>query len=595
MGKLTNESFEDIIKKPTKKDIMKDMYPDSEDSNFITDLVEEKKLFDFKNLKDKLSKNNKHLQFYDNFKKEVGLKGETYEPILRLQYYQMHSICQESKQFKVNKNLSFDNHIHSMIMLPMGSGKGMIKNYEKYFARKLGKDRVVLETTSISHAEQLIGKVKTIKGKKGEGDTKEINYGWLKAKGLMIDEAQDLLNEINTKESEIMRILRQGMDSYGHNYVTKKLVDDNFNDILNYPSETNVSVYTHLVQLNNKFIESGTARRFLGIFSANSDNEIDLENITNIKLDLEEEKEEFIEYMKKNYEFDEDIELKYNQECLDLVLDMHREIISFLVNSGDKNLVRYGYMYRYVITLQLMRLVNVLHISKKLKELDPITTLQACLDGFYFIINSIETLSKYSNMKISNDVWHGCTDEEKLVLDWLLRTGATSEKESEISIKQFNTATSEIFGLANRQSRRYKHKLQEMGLISSKKGQYESKVWLNSIPKGIFLKNQVKPFHILNLIISDLENTKDEEIMGLYHKYIEKTSQSGQSGTFSRVPSNNIYTDGSLNFIYLLLLYIEKKGVPLKLYHSDHNDLDDKIEAIKLDDNNIKEMPKSIT
>jgi hypothetical protein len=101
-----------------------------------------------------------------------------------------------------------------------------------------------------------------------------------------------------------------------------------------------------------------------------------------------------------------------------------------------------------------------------------------------------------------------------------------------------------------------------MGLISSRKGQYESKVWLNSIPKGILLKNQSKPTNILNLIIRDIENIKDDEIMGLYQNYTNSFNQSGQTGTVSGTPLKKTYTHSSLNFIYLLLLYIRKKGCP---------------------------------
>lgn len=75
--------------------------------------------------------------------------------------------------------------------------------------------------------------------------------------------------------------------------------------------------------------------------------------------------------------------------------------------------------------------------------------------------------------------WGGAVKKDQDLLKWLHEEGATSMKTSTVSIKQYEEKIMDLSNVSERQASRH----EESGWIKSKKGQHDSKVWLEFVPE----------------------------------------------------------------------------------------------------------------
>ena len=466
-------------KNPLKLELNKN---DAEDPETDIELIEKSELIDFEFQKNILNNYTIHLPLYKELVQEFAYKGKD-EGVVHIHiWYRCNSLIQKSIETRISSNISSDNHVHDLWIGSSGSGKGLKKSFEKYLCKK--NDITHYEITSLSHKEQLIGRTT------GKGIKKTSIKGILDAKSVQQDEAQNVINETDNQHAEAMRILRQAMDSYGNNELSKKLIDDTFEESLKYYSQARISQLIHPTNLLTPFFYTGSFRRYNAIIDLGSDNNIDIEGITKIKIVQENEKHPFTDSIGQIYEKQIDT-LDYTQESLDIISDIHSLILELCLQHGNKHLQKYGLMTKHTLRILIMRYVNILHITYNKQVTEKGLTLRACMNFLHIWFSSVEAICKYGRLDINTEEWFGLDDKSIIALRYLVRKNAISEDKTNVTINRFQSVLAELYGVKMTQSRSIMRELQKKGFISSKQvGRTETKVWLLKIPKKIQISTE---------------------------------------------------------------------------------------------------------
>lgn len=535
-----------ILEIPIKerKKITKENYINlfnDEDPETEIELISKPESIDFVPLIKVLENDTKHLPLYSVLENELGFKGENYKTLTKFLYYRYCSLALDSIRIDINKTFSSDNHIHGLVFALPGKGKGVCKTYEKKLCKTISKS--CYEISALSHREQLIGK---------RVKDREIR-GILSADSVLYDECQKVINEETDQHGEAMRVVRQAMDIFLYNELSKKLINDELGQALSYCSPSKMLFFAHPNRLNPVFFESGTFRRFSLITNIELDNEISISDITKLKTDTISDDKIFsnlLNELKDNININN---LTYTQNCLDILSDFYGLSLWYLLKHGNNALFRYGLITQYSLKLHFSKYINVLHLINNKDVTDIKLTINACFDALHMLLESVKTISNYGNLTISNEVWFGCSSEEKIALEYLYRKGALSRDSSTVSIKRFDTVLANLMGVVVKSSRSRRYKLQKMGYIdSSQVGKYDSKVWLLAIPNQITVKedhyipeNLLKYFKGAQGVFSEKEPLDLSIIEEKYKQEIK-----GAKGAYVPPPINNIYTHQLLKYIY---------------------------------------------
>lgn len=444
-----------------------------------TDLVASKNELDF-DIFTKMLIETEHLDNYNALDNDLGLVGEGYEPLKKFLWYYHNSLKQETRSYQINRRTKTDNRKHGLIITSAGAGKTTIKNQIKRIADK----RDVYETTGLSHPEQLVG---TTRHKGNE--VKKI-LGILSYKSVLNDESQDLLNEINDIYAKSQRIKRLAMDCYGENTISKKLVDDDPNDVLSYDPTTRILDFAHPKKLHSAFFDTGSFRRY-DIFNLVYDPDIDINNITEFKHNTEEELQENYGEILNNFYARKRVNVSFSQETLDIISHFHKCLLFYLLKHPNKNVFRYGLLTRYAMRVSFCKNVFILAMAKNHKTPTREMTINACGDTMLFILKSIEAINDLGDMGITSDVWGGLKEQDAEACEFLLRKGATSPDLSNISIKEFWSVLANLYGTRITQARMHYYRLKRDGFVEGKRtGKIGSVVWLKYRPKDIVIDSK---------------------------------------------------------------------------------------------------------
>lgn len=464
--RLSNPKMQDVEVNLDGKDI--GMTKESLNFDFFTQMIED----------------TNHIPGYDIFENDLGLNGESYKAMKKCLTYYHNSIRQDTISYSINNRTKIDNRIHMLIISSAGAGKTTIKNCNKRVLKDFTETEGVIEVSGISHPEQLVGK-NIYKGK-GENKTTTPIKGLLGYKCLMNDESQDMLNEKNDIYAKSQRIKRLAMDSYGLNLISKKLVDDAPENVLEYYSPVRICDFAHPEKLKSAFFDTGSFRRYYS-FNISADSEIDLDNIVDFKFDISgENKKTWKDFLDEIY--DKQINVQFESQTLRVISYYHKTILYYLLKHKNKNASRYALLTRY--SLRDLFSKNVLILSKARGEKIPslYTTICACSDTILFILKTIETYNDLGDMGMSSDVWRGASEQDVQALEYLLNNGATTQENSNITIKQFQTILCNFYGIKITQARSHHYRLKKEGFIDSKQiGSNDTRVWLKFIPQGINL------------------------------------------------------------------------------------------------------------
>ncbi len=425
--------------------------------------------------------NTDHLPSFDLFDNDLGIDGDNYLAMKKWLYYYHNSIRQNIITYKINSRTRADNRSNGLIITEAGGGKTTIKNSIKrnmYNSNSLG----IIDVTGVSHPEQLVGKI-VYKGK-GANKTAEEIKGIMGYKCVLNDESQDMLNEKNDIYAKSQRIKRLAMDPFGENKISKKLVADNPDDILEYYSPSNVCDFAHPKKLESPFFDTGSFRRYYA-FNVSYDPLISLDDITEFSFDNKKFNHSWSEFLDKTYSKSIN-DIKFDEQTLKIISEFHRSLLLYLLKHKNPNAFRYGLLTRYALRVMFCKNVLILAALKKEKTPSIETTITACQDTLLFVFKTIETYNDLGNMGTTSDVWGGVCDEDAQALEHLYRQGALSEETSNISIDKFNTILANFHGCNVRQSRAKYYKLKKDGFVSSKQtGKTKTRVWLKHIPKEI--------------------------------------------------------------------------------------------------------------
>ncbi len=481
--KEVDEQFEDEYGEiPTLE-----RFPDVEEVETDIDITISKEVLKF-DMFTKNSLSTKHLILYDDMNKDLGLDGESYEPFKKALWYYEHSLMQPTISYKINLKTKADNKFHLLGISSPSGGKTTTKNQIKRIMKDYEEDdneNGIIEVSGLSHPEQLVGKMKTT-GRGADKKTFPV-FGILHYKAVLYDEAQDLLNEKNDIYAKAQRIKRIAMDVYGDNIISKKLVDDLPENILEYPSPSRILDFAHPVKLESPFFDTGSFRRYFS-FNLTHDTIISLSDVTDFKIEDKTKIRNYSDLIKSHYN-NKRVNVKFTQKTLNIISHYHNCLLYYLLKHKNPNAFRYGLLNRY--SLRNMFCKNILILAMANNERTPSveTTINACIDTLLFVFKTIETLNDLGDMSISSDVWGGLGEQDAQALEYLWRKKSIDRDSSKISIKKFWTILGHLYGCKVTQSRAHYYRLKKNGFIDSKRaGDDPSKVWLKFIPKEIKLE-----------------------------------------------------------------------------------------------------------
>ncbi len=481
-----------------------------------------------------------HLDNYDAFDYDLGLDGENYKSFKKAVWYYHNSLKQPTRAYKINNRTRIDNRVHLLGIAPASSGKTSVKNQIKRISNK----NETIELTGVSHDQQLIGKV--VHEGKGEDKISRPVYGIMHYKGVLNDEAQDMLNEKTEIYAKSQRIKRLAMDAYGQNEISKKLVGDDKDEVLSYYSPSSVFDFAHPKKLDSPFFDTGSFRRY-SVFNISYDQTISLKDVTVFNLEnVQTNKPDYIKILNEFYNSDR-FDVTFNQETLNIISHYHKCLLVYLLKHKNQNAFRYGLLTRYSLRDTLSKFVFVLAIAKNEQQPSLQTTIAACCDGLLFVLKSIESINQLGDMGISSDVWGGLGENDAQALEYLFRKGAVSSDASSVSIKKFWTILGNLYGCKNTQSRAHFYRLKRDGFVDSRKvGQYESVVWLKFIPKDIRLdengfNNMAYPQELLQSVGSDIDLLTLSKRVFVDDKTLETAQTDGSVGVMGCVLLYYIY------------------------------------------------------
>lgn len=473
-GSVVRNKMENRFKK-----VVQSRFLDSEevDENEILNSTKSKLDFNFvTHLLDDIN----DLDGFDIFDKDLGLQGDAYKVLKRALWYYQHSLRQDTVHYKINSKTKVDNRSHLLIITGPGTGKTTIKNQNHRVLKGFPELDGVCEVSGISHPEQLVGKI--VYEGKGQNKIPVEKYGYLGYKCFMNDESQDMLNERNDIYAKAQRLKRLAMDTYMENKISKKLVSDSPKDVLEYHSPTRICDFAHPTKLDSAFFDTGSFRRYFA-FNIEHDPNIDIDDITEFKLDEEKKNEvSWVDYLDELYE-NQIVDVKFNELSMKIIAHFHKCLLNYLLNHKNPNAFRYGLQTRYSLRGLFCKYLLILCKARKEREPTFKTILDACSDVLLFTLKSIETYNKLGNMGISSDVWNGLGESDSQVLEYMLKSKCLSKKSSYISIKKFQSILAHFYGCKVTQARAHYYRLKKDGYIdSAQDGQYGSKVWLTYIP-----------------------------------------------------------------------------------------------------------------
>ena len=435
----------------------------------------------------KMGKDIRHLDGFDIFDKDLGLDGDSYGSLKKALWYFHHSLKQDTTRYEINRKVVTDNRSHVLVVTDPGMGKSTIKNQIKRVMKGHEELDGVIEVSGLSHPEQLVGKIVY----EGKAPNKKIieKKGICGYKCVLNDESQDMLNEKNEMYAKAQRIKRMAQDTYGDNEISKKLVNDDPKDVMQYYSPTRFCDFAHPDKLLSPFFDTGSFRRPVA-FNINHEAEIDLDYITDFNFDKEKDYISWKDYLNGIYS-GKNTEVSFDDETLKIISHFHKCLLFYLLKHKNPNAFRYALQSKYSIRGIFCKYLLVL--SKARKEKNPCldTVLSACSDVVLFILESIKTYNDLGDMGTSASVWGGCCEEDAQALEHLLRNECLTKETSTITIKKFISLLAHFYGCKPTQSRGYYYRLKKDGFIQAKQvGKNDSRVWLTFIPADVKLVNK---------------------------------------------------------------------------------------------------------
>ncbi len=486
-GVLRKELFLKTLKVAQEKYGLKVTKKTKENNRIPEDLenyVENSDNINFEEYKKYFENTTKHICNYELINELFPLDGENYSSLKKACLYMINSILQPTFQIRIGK-YRFDNRIHILMIAEPGKGKGVIKSGLTYYPKKALPGNIEVPV-SISHEEQLLGKM--VSGAKGKPPIER--KGMLRNVLLVVDESTKVVNESDTKNENIMRLKRLGMDIYYMNEVSKNLVADEVP--MSYFPTTRCVDFTHPERFSGRFFTTGTFRRYFAFEIEGSKEYIVADSTKGLFEEpkfSEQDIQQFLVDQSLNYKklidgktFDP---IKISKEGIKEAVKWIDAWNGFVLSHPNAQVQKFGERTFFSIKEYFFRLICIHGVTKMNvvhKEIPKEDVLDACFDCVELLLNTLETYLKNGNMIHGTDIWQTDDEQEATLLNYMFRKGATSYEKTPLSIRQVQEACADIMGLLGRRSISKYTSMKERGLIKDRKGQHDSKAWIGFTP-----------------------------------------------------------------------------------------------------------------
>ncbi|MBN2014322.1 MAG: hypothetical protein JW778_04005 [Candidatus Altiarchaeota archaeon] len=439
-----------------------------------------------------LSYSTGHLPYFSDLMTALALFGKDYVLIGKLLWYQLVSvnIPIEYKPLCLG-SVETDLRLHGVYVLNAGHGK---QNIKTLIQRVLGNVGLIVSTPVSYHQEQLIGKILKRREKDqkiGEEITKIIqNKGYLADDYLFIDEGYLFFTSTETKYEQARSYIATALDPYPNNIVYKKAVDDlrEQGEVLNYAPHIVMGVALQPERIPEHIISRGLLRRYLVVWV--QCNEDDKKRAFKERLeerDTETTRNNFSEYLKSIQENDftqnKQRKVVFSKEAVTRIQELHTELLT-VGGSINTKCSNFAEIVEFTAEDYLIKLSSILAIGRGHYTIETEDVELAYCDLFEFFWSCLN----YVNCIVQGNFdygksWMGAGEKEIECLEYLNDNEAISFETSNISITDFLECVQDVYSCEIRTAQRRKNHFFKRGWIDLKKGQHDSKVWLNFTPE----------------------------------------------------------------------------------------------------------------
>ncbi|MBU0459448.1 MAG: hypothetical protein KKH52_04555 [Nanoarchaeota archaeon] len=422
----------------------------------------------------RLNKFTNHLVDFEYLDGAISLKGEELTILKKMVYYFLIGLLSKNKKIIVKK-IKEDTRFYITVIMKSGKGKGNIKtavlNIGKKIVKKYG------EVYSLQ-SEQLVGKTTNKRVEKINDEGKKIKVfekvqvlGYFSYDLLVFEEASDLFESPKGKGIKDSNEIRQAMciayDSPDKNRISKKLVDDEYGEKLDYLAECSAIHLTQPINFDPNVLKKGFARRNLFF---QPENDLPIDEIIDYQLEGDDN---YSEMMANNFTellkgIKEEVTSKFNDwkfsdEVIKEMSFFSKTIANYFKLEFKECVEKNGIEATIVPTF--IKFISVASIfTKNAPNVSILDVKIAFMDVFEFYTESLT--AQQSNTAPDEDCSY------LFVLDWLKESDYTP------SIKEVKQRIVDEMDVSVRTAQRYLSDLKAKNLVYVKKGQHNSYVKL---------------------------------------------------------------------------------------------------------------------
>ncbi len=451
----------------------------------------------------------RHLPFFKEFDRLMGLHGKHYTCLKKARYYQLvGGIVQ--KRIRLG-GIKTDTRLQVLYPLPTEAGKNSVIYAIKYLIKKgIRKNRN--EGTLFTLSEPISYSAESLVGKYIERTEKELNestgkYRTVKKRFenrghfnndfLELDECSQLILSNDEQTKQAREYFSKSENPIGLNEVEKRLVDDLPSEKVSYcPNNTDSFYFQPSEKLPEHFITQGFGRRKISPVGNISDFLIEgTEENIGIKTNGEGFSEDddankiisFLEAMRENLvPLNQNVNFIFTEEARKLI-NSYTLLILRQGKIHSEKIANFCKINKYTTQEYLTKMSCILACAYGKNEVDEKLVSLAFMDLTEFMQNTYDFIFDYVKGRFDYGVvWQGAKHYDIQCLKHLYENEYRSFDSSRMGIAQFLELIQEVYpnNIGDDSARKNYLRMKKQGWIdSSQKGQYDSRVWLKFNPK----------------------------------------------------------------------------------------------------------------
>jgi hypothetical protein len=403
-----------------------------------------------------------HLKNVNRLEREMGLYGHVYRLIIKSIWYITVGQLIKDKIVRLG-NVRTDCRNSFAYALPSGWGKKHIENILRKICNKLGES---FSAVTSFHPEALLGKVLK-PAKKGE-PYKSIR-GFLDDDMVLFNDAIELVRGKDFLYRESQKYLCTALDPIGDNMITKGGVEIPKEKRLRYFPKCTVIFHFQPFSLGEEVLLGGLFRRLPTIYLPFSERDRDeFSRKTSGHNNEDQSLPSFSRYLKHLKDKNLDVPSIIDDQVKKRFDQLHLMLLDYGKSFGSKS-ANFTNMIDFNLQNWLLKMSTVLAYSRRKTEVGLFDVEMAWCDLLEFWHSTLNFIEKKLTGSLDyGDTWHGATGKDQEMLKWLHEEGAVSEESSKISIKDYETKISTVFGTKEDSARGTYRRHKKAGWVSGK-------------------------------------------------------------------------------------------------------------------------------